>query len=195
MDYRCCHAASYAPVVALTKRPKPSDGEPVSDGLRAIFAQNMAEARRESDVSLVALAEQTGISGRYLSLALLERQLEGIAKAKADGKYRGRKPTARAQADEMRQLRAQGLRASARLRLPTAWACRACRSIACSAMLLWHSPQLNPAWAARIQGHGSVIVRNAAGPSRLGIARNAPTCSFRIRSGLSGRVRQFTPSR
>ena len=30
---------------------------------------------------------------------MLERQREGIAKAKADGKYRGRKPTARAKAD------------------------------------------------------------------------------------------------
>ena len=30
---------------------------------------------------------------------MLERQREGIAKAKADGKYKGRKPTARAKAD------------------------------------------------------------------------------------------------
>jgi DNA invertase Pin-like site-specific DNA recombinase len=31
---------------------------------------------------------------------MLERQREGIAKAKADGKYKGRKPTARAKADD-----------------------------------------------------------------------------------------------
>ena len=39
---------------------------------------------------------------------LLEQQREGIAKAKADGKYRGRKPTARAKANEITALHAQG---------------------------------------------------------------------------------------
>ncbi|BAI72022.1 DNA-invertase [Azospirillum sp. B510] len=40
---------------------------------------------------------------------MLERQREGIAKAKADGKYKGRKPTARAKATEVRQLHADGV--------------------------------------------------------------------------------------
>jgi DNA invertase Pin-like site-specific DNA recombinase len=40
---------------------------------------------------------------------LLERQREGVAKAKADGKYRGRKPTARAKAGEVLRLDAEGL--------------------------------------------------------------------------------------
>jgi hypothetical protein len=35
---------------------------------------------------------------------LLERQREGVAKAKADGKYKGRKPTARAKAAEVIKL-------------------------------------------------------------------------------------------
>jgi DNA invertase Pin-like site-specific DNA recombinase len=39
---------------------------------------------------------------------MLERQREGIAKAKAEGKYRGRKPTARAKADEARTLHREG---------------------------------------------------------------------------------------
>jgi DNA invertase Pin-like site-specific DNA recombinase len=43
---------------------------------------------------------------------MLERQREGIAKAKADGKYKGRKPTARAKADEVRELKAQGIGAT-----------------------------------------------------------------------------------
>lgn len=43
---------------------------------------------------------------------MLERQREGIAKAKAAGKYRGRKPTAQAKADEVLQLTASGLGAS-----------------------------------------------------------------------------------
>lgn len=40
---------------------------------------------------------------------MLERQREGIAKAKAEGKYRGRKPTAAARASEVLALRKEGL--------------------------------------------------------------------------------------
>ncbi len=40
---------------------------------------------------------------------MLERQREGIAKAKGEGRYKGRKPTARARAEEVLALRAQGL--------------------------------------------------------------------------------------
>jgi DNA invertase Pin-like site-specific DNA recombinase len=39
---------------------------------------------------------------------MLERQREGIAKAKADGKYRGRAPTARRKASEVLRLKAAG---------------------------------------------------------------------------------------
>jgi len=44
---------------------------------------------------------------------MLERQREGIAKAKADGKYRGRAPTARRLAPQVHELRASGIGASA----------------------------------------------------------------------------------
>jgi DNA invertase Pin-like site-specific DNA recombinase len=40
---------------------------------------------------------------------MLERQREGIAKAKAEGKYKGRTPTARAKANEVIQLKREGL--------------------------------------------------------------------------------------
>ena len=40
---------------------------------------------------------------------MLERQREGIAKAKAEGKYRGRAPTARAKASEIRRLHGEGV--------------------------------------------------------------------------------------
>ena len=43
---------------------------------------------------------------------MLERQREGIAKAKAEGKYTGRQPTARRKAAEVMQLRAEGKSAS-----------------------------------------------------------------------------------
>jgi DNA invertase Pin-like site-specific DNA recombinase len=39
---------------------------------------------------------------------MLERQREGIAKAKAEGKYRGRQPTARRKASEVVRLKSEG---------------------------------------------------------------------------------------
>lgn len=43
---------------------------------------------------------------------MLERQREGIARAKAEGKYRGRKPTARARLADIQALRADGVGAT-----------------------------------------------------------------------------------
>lgn len=43
---------------------------------------------------------------------MLERQREGIAKAKAAGKYKGRKPTARAKAAEVLSLKEEGVGAT-----------------------------------------------------------------------------------
>jgi DNA invertase Pin-like site-specific DNA recombinase len=43
---------------------------------------------------------------------MLERQREGIAKAKAEGKYKGRKPTAMAKAEEIKALAAEGVGAT-----------------------------------------------------------------------------------
>src|SRR5215207_406446 len=40
---------------------------------------------------------------------MLERQREGIQKAKAESKYKGRKPTARAKAEEIKRLASEGL--------------------------------------------------------------------------------------
>ena len=41
---------------------------------------------------------------------MLERQAEGIARAKSEGRYKGRKPTARAKASEVKRLKAEGLK-------------------------------------------------------------------------------------
>jgi DNA invertase Pin-like site-specific DNA recombinase len=43
---------------------------------------------------------------------MLERQREGIAKAKAEGKYRGRKATARAKANLVREMHEKGIGAT-----------------------------------------------------------------------------------
>ncbi|SEE86627.1 Site-specific DNA recombinase [Rhizobiales bacterium GAS191] len=46
---------------------------------------------------------------RFEREAMLERQRDGIAKAKAEGRHRGRKPTAMAKADEAKALAAGGV--------------------------------------------------------------------------------------
>jgi DNA invertase Pin-like site-specific DNA recombinase len=52
----------------------------------------------------------TGAIGAFEREMMLERQREGIARAKAEGKYKGRKPTARARAPEIAALKADGVR-------------------------------------------------------------------------------------
>ena len=49
-----------------------------------------------------------GAIAQFERQIMLARQREGIAKAKAEGEYRGRKPTARAKADQVRALAAEG---------------------------------------------------------------------------------------
>lgn len=46
--------------------------------------------------------------GQWEREIMLERQRAGIAKAKAEGRYKGRAPTARAKANEVRKLKAEG---------------------------------------------------------------------------------------
>jgi DNA invertase Pin-like site-specific DNA recombinase len=43
---------------------------------------------------------------------MLERQREGIAKAKREGRYKGRVPTARRKADDIIRLKEEGVRPS-----------------------------------------------------------------------------------
>ena len=50
-----------------------------------------------------------GAVAEFERALMLERQREGIAKAKDEGKYKGRAPTAQAQADEVRALHAAGV--------------------------------------------------------------------------------------
>jgi DNA invertase Pin-like site-specific DNA recombinase len=51
-----------------------------------------------------------GAVGQAERESMLERQREGIAKAKLEGRYRGRVPTARRQAAEIARLRDAGIR-------------------------------------------------------------------------------------
>lgn len=51
-----------------------------------------------------------GAVAEFERALMLERQREGIAKAKAEGKYQGRAPTAQRQAETVRQMKAEGVR-------------------------------------------------------------------------------------
>jgi DNA invertase Pin-like site-specific DNA recombinase len=51
-----------------------------------------------------------GAVGAFERELMLERQREGIQRAKAEGRYRGRKPTARARSAEVNALKAEGVR-------------------------------------------------------------------------------------
>jgi DNA invertase Pin-like site-specific DNA recombinase len=53
-----------------------------------------------------------GAVGQFEREMMLERQREGIAKAKRDGRYKGRVPTARRQAAEIVRLKEAGIRPS-----------------------------------------------------------------------------------
>ena len=92
-------------------------------------------ARSVADlVAIIARLEKKGVSLRIVSMGIdtasstgrlmlnllasisqferevmLERQREGVAKAKAEGKYKGRKPTARAKSAQILELDRQGL--------------------------------------------------------------------------------------
>lgn len=54
-----------------------------------------------------------GAMAQFERELMLSRQREGIAKAKAEGRYRGRAPTARAKLSQMHELRASGRKPAA----------------------------------------------------------------------------------
>ena len=77
---------------------------------------------KKADLSILNLGADTSTAtGRLMFTVIgaiatferelmLERQREGVARAKAEGKYKGRKPTARARAAEVKALKAEGIR-------------------------------------------------------------------------------------
>ena len=66
-------------------------------------------ARAAFAKTLVAIVEG-GSFAKAEALIMLERQRQGIAKAKGEGKYKGRKPTARAKAADAVRLFREGKR-------------------------------------------------------------------------------------
>ena len=92
-------ARSTADLLAIAKR---LDADGVT--LR-ILSMNVDTATPTGKLMLTLLG---GIAEFERDL-MLERQREGIAKAKSEGKYRGRAPTARAKADDVLRMKAQGM--------------------------------------------------------------------------------------
>jgi DNA invertase Pin-like site-specific DNA recombinase len=58
------------------------------------------------------LLTMLGAIGQFEREMMLERQREGIAKAKSEGRYKGRAPTARAKSDDVHKLAAEGVGAA-----------------------------------------------------------------------------------
>ncbi len=56
-----------------------------------------------------AFLDMLGVFVEFETNLRKERQLEGIAKAKSEGKYKGRKPTARAKSEQVMELIEQGM--------------------------------------------------------------------------------------
>jgi DNA invertase Pin-like site-specific DNA recombinase len=79
--------------------------------------ESALEYMREGDVLVVTKLDRLARSVSHLCDIIAqferelirERMLVGIAKAKAEGKYRGRAPTARMKADKVKQLQAAGV--------------------------------------------------------------------------------------
>ena len=70
------------------------------------FAGSAIDTTKAVDKLLITVF---GAFAEFERNLMLERQREGIAKAKAEGKYRGRAPTARSKTDQIRALAKEGL--------------------------------------------------------------------------------------
>ncbi|WP_373085433.1 recombinase family protein [Sneathiella sp.] len=60
----------------------------------------------------VLVCNVIGAIAQFERMMMLERQREGIAKAKSEGKYKGRKPTAREKTDDVFRLKSEGMSAT-----------------------------------------------------------------------------------
>jgi DNA invertase Pin-like site-specific DNA recombinase len=80
-------------------------------GLRVLSMSGGGELDTRSPTGRLMLT-LLGAVGEFERTLMLERQREGIAKAKTEGRYKGRVPTARRQTSEVRRLAAEGVKAA-----------------------------------------------------------------------------------
>jgi DNA invertase Pin-like site-specific DNA recombinase len=76
---------------------------------KAVALRVLEQAIDTSNCTGRLMFNMLGAIAQFERELMLERQREGIAKAKAEGKYRGRAPTARAKASDIRRLRSEGI--------------------------------------------------------------------------------------
>ncbi len=75
---------------------------------RNVTVRIMSMGVDTSTATGVLILQVLGAVSQWERSVMLERQRHGIAKAKAEGKYRGRAPTARAKTPEVMQMKAEG---------------------------------------------------------------------------------------
>ena len=71
-----------------------------------VLSMGLDTAGPEGKLMLTVL----GAVGEFERAIMLTRQREGIAKAKLEGRYRGRAPTARAKAEQIKAMAAKGMK-------------------------------------------------------------------------------------
>ena len=76
------------------------------------YKENMTFTADANDAMQDLMLTMLGGIYQFERSMMLERQREGIAKAKAEGKYKGRKPTAKAKATEVLAMHAEGVGAT-----------------------------------------------------------------------------------
>lgn len=96
-------ARSVSDLLAIVAR---LDSKGVSLRVLSMGGQTVDTATATGRLTLTML----GAVAEFERSLMLERQREGVAKAKADGKYKGRVPTAMRQAAEAKRLKAEGVR-------------------------------------------------------------------------------------
>jgi DNA invertase Pin-like site-specific DNA recombinase len=93
-------ARSMADLVAITSKLK----------AKAVELQVLAMNLDTSTPTGKLMLNLMGSFAEFEREIMLERQREGVAKAKAEGKYKGRVPTARRQSAEVVKLRREGIK-------------------------------------------------------------------------------------
>jgi DNA invertase Pin-like site-specific DNA recombinase len=93
-------ARSMTDLVAITSKLK----------AKGIELQVLAMALDTSTPTGKLMLNLMGSFAEFEREIMLERQREGVARAKAEGKYRGRVPTAQRKSSEVVQLRGQGVK-------------------------------------------------------------------------------------
>lgn len=76
---------------------------------RGVAVRILSLGADTSTATGLLILQVLGAVAEFERNVMLERQRHGIAKAKAEGRYKGRAPTARAKAPEVRRLKAEGM--------------------------------------------------------------------------------------